>query len=130
MTSTYRRQFSPSDLGAYLTTKGLMHDCSVSLRHMSGERFELLVRDVNSSFKGLQEYEGFTSCLIELHGVRDVQMDANYAECKVFEASAASSEGTTDGELLVTFWPRGSLRLKFETVHVTEGNLSSTRTDE
>jgi hypothetical protein len=107
-----------------------MHDCSVSLRHVAGERFEFSVRDVNAGFKGLPEYEGVTSCLIELHGVRDVQMNANNAEHKVFEASVEPAEGTTDGELVVTFWPGGSLRLNFETAHVTEGDLRSTRTAE
>lgn len=112
---------SPHSLGVYFEEKGLLHDCSLSLRESGRSSLVLFIQDVNLAFKGLPEYEGAASCLVQLDGVTDVEMVGNAASQKVYEASAeAVAQGAPEGTLLVTFWPEGSLKLKFSIATVTE----------
>lgn len=119
MSTSIPRQMSPHELGMYLLSKGLLHDCSLSV-HAHGDRLDLNIRDVNVAFKGLPEYEGRTGCVIALEGVAQRDPIAEGDAFKVFEAAIEQdAEGNLTEHLLVTFWPAGHLRVAFSraTVH-------------
>lgn len=117
-------KFSPSELSTYLESKGLLHDCAVTMqwRHGLSDRLVIRIKNIEANFLGLPEYLGESPCEITLMNVLDIEGSLESAQQNVYEASVEI--GDDGARVTFRFWPGGVLSASFSDALVVEGGQS------